>query len=313
MTDGFPSESDAAYRLTVDGRVDHPMVLTLATCRPCRRPGLVRDFQCVTGWRVPKVHWQGVALSVLLDRAGVQPSAKALRFESFDGLYTESLTLAEAYRPDVIAAYSMLGGPVSREHGGPGAPLRGAHVRLQVAQVDVEDRGGRPGRARLLGDGGQLRRRGMGGAQQWPQRPGRPDDAAPPGALLVRFDRVERAVHWVNAALFLVLVATGAILYLEPLQAARRAAGPGGGHPCVCRPGAPDPVLLVALSGSWGRALRADLRRFNRWTKDDRAWLQGRSSRPGPERAAALARRSGSGSSTPARSSTPPSSPGPAW
>ena len=66
-------------------------------------------------------------MSVLLDRAGVQPSAKALRFESFDGLYTESLTLAEATRPDVIVAYSMLGGPVSREHGGP--------VRLYVAPM----------------------------------------------------------------------------------------------------------------------------------------------------------------------------------
>jgi DMSO/TMAO reductase YedYZ molybdopterin-dependent catalytic subunit len=127
VTDGYPSESDAVYRLTIDGRVDHPMVLTVADLQAMPATQLVRDFQCVTGWRVPKVHWQGVALSVLLDRAGVQPSAKALHFESFDGLYTESLTLAEAYRPDVIAAYSMLGGPVSREHGGP--------VRLYVAPM----------------------------------------------------------------------------------------------------------------------------------------------------------------------------------
>ena len=33
------------------------------TCRRCRRPSLVRDFQCVTGWRVPQVHWSGVRLS----------------------------------------------------------------------------------------------------------------------------------------------------------------------------------------------------------------------------------------------------------
>ena len=36
-------------------------------------------------------------------------------------------------------------------------------------------------------------------------------------ACLLRFDGVERAVHWVNATLFLVLVVTGAALYLEPL------------------------------------------------------------------------------------------------
>ena len=34
---------------------------------------LTRDFQCVTGWRVPDVEWKGVRLSDLLDRAGVQP------------------------------------------------------------------------------------------------------------------------------------------------------------------------------------------------------------------------------------------------
>jgi DMSO/TMAO reductase YedYZ molybdopterin-dependent catalytic subunit len=68
-----------------------------------------------------------VLLSTLLDQAGVQPGATALRFDSFDGVYTESLTLAEAQRPDVIVAYSMLGGPISTEHGGP--------VRLYVAPM----------------------------------------------------------------------------------------------------------------------------------------------------------------------------------
>jgi DMSO/TMAO reductase YedYZ molybdopterin-dependent catalytic subunit len=143
VTDGYPSKSDAAYRLTVDGRVDHPMVLTLADLRALPATHLVRDFQCVTGWRVPKVHWQGVALSILLDKAGVQPSGKALRFESFDGLYTESLTLAEAYRPDAIAAYSMLGGPVSGEHGGPVrlyvAPMYGYKSLKWMSRIEVVD------------------------------------------------------------------------------------------------------------------------------------------------------------------------------
>lgn len=144
VTDGFPSESDPAYRLTVDGRVDHPQVLTVADLEALPATRLVRDFQCVTGWRVPKVHWQGVALSVLLDMAGVQPSGRALRLESFDGLYTESLTLPEAYRPDVIAAYSMLGGPVSREHGGPVrlyvAPMYGYKSVKWLSRIEVVDR-----------------------------------------------------------------------------------------------------------------------------------------------------------------------------
>ncbi len=80
---------------------------------------LVREFQCVTGWRVPDVHWVGVRLSTLLQRARPTAAAKAVRFRSFDGTYTESLTLDEAQRPDVLVALQMLGRPVTHDHGGP--------------------------------------------------------------------------------------------------------------------------------------------------------------------------------------------------
>jgi formate dehydrogenase subunit gamma len=128
--------------------------------------------------------------------------------------------------------------------------------------------------------------------------------------MLVRFDAVERAVHWVNAGLFLVLVGTGAILYLEPLQAivGRRALV----QDIHVYAGLALPVpLLIALAGSWGRALRDDLRRFNRWSTDDWDWFWA-IFRPGPERRVDL-RRVRVGSSTPVRSSTPPLSRGLAW
>jgi DMSO/TMAO reductase YedYZ molybdopterin-dependent catalytic subunit len=144
VTDGFPSESPAAYRLTVDGLVHQRITVTLADLQSMPATRLVRDFQCVTGWRVPNVHWQGVLLSTLLDQAGVQPGATALRFDSFDGVYTESLTLAEAQRPDVIVAYSMLGGPISTEHGGPVrlyvAPMYGYKSIKWLSHIQVVDR-----------------------------------------------------------------------------------------------------------------------------------------------------------------------------
>lgn len=127
VTDGYPGVDPAAYRLRVDGRVEHPLNLGLADLQAMPPTSLVKDFQCVTGWRVTGVHWEGVALADLLDRAGVQTSGTALRFESFDGLYTESLTLDEARRRDVIIAYAMDRKPLSREHGGP--------VRLYVAPM----------------------------------------------------------------------------------------------------------------------------------------------------------------------------------
>jgi DMSO/TMAO reductase YedYZ molybdopterin-dependent catalytic subunit len=144
VTSGFPVESAAAYRLSVDGMVDRPMNLSFADLRAMPATSLVRDFQCVTGWRVPKVPWTGVPLSALLDRAGVQAGARALRFESFDGTYTESLTLAEGGRPDVIVAYSMLGGPVSTAHGGPVrlyvAPMYGYKSCKWLRRIEVVDR-----------------------------------------------------------------------------------------------------------------------------------------------------------------------------
>ena len=122
-----PIRSDEEYRLKVDGLVDTPLNLSLADLKDRTPTKLVRDFQCVTGWRVPEVPWTGVLLRDLLDEAGVRSSATHLRIHSFDGVYTESLTLDQARRDDVMAAYEMLDGPVEQKHGGP--------VRLYVAPM----------------------------------------------------------------------------------------------------------------------------------------------------------------------------------
>ena len=144
VTSGFPYESPAQYRLTVDGLVDHRLTLSLADLESRPPTRLVKDFQCVTGWRVPGVHWQGVLLSDLLAEAGVRPGASALRLESFDGTYTESLSLDEARRPDVLVAYSMSGAPLSRQHGGPVrlyvAPMYGYKSIKWLSRIELVDR-----------------------------------------------------------------------------------------------------------------------------------------------------------------------------
>jgi len=127
VTSSVPKRTAADYRLTVGGLVDRPTTLTIDDLHAMRQTSLTKDFQCVTGWRVPNVHWSGVALPDLLDHVGVQSDATAVRFTSFDGEYTESLTLAQARRRDVLVATGMLGKTVSRNHGGP--------VRLYVAPM----------------------------------------------------------------------------------------------------------------------------------------------------------------------------------
>lgn len=126
---GFsPKRTAAEYRLRVDGLVERPLTFTLGQLQSeLPQTAFTKDFQCVTGWRVEDVPWKGVKLSAVLDRAGVKAGATHLRFFSFDGTYTESLTLAQARQSDVLVAHHMLGKPVTREHGGP--------VRLYVAQM----------------------------------------------------------------------------------------------------------------------------------------------------------------------------------
>ena len=84
----LPRRAEADYRLAVTGLVDRPLDLGFADLLAMAPTGLTRDFQCVTGWRVPDVPWVGVKPADLLDRAGVQAGAAALLFRSFDNVYT---------------------------------------------------------------------------------------------------------------------------------------------------------------------------------------------------------------------------------
>ena len=127
VTGSVPSRSAADYRLDIAGLVRAPRSYTLGDLQNMPQTTLVRDFQCVTGWRVPEVHWTGVRLSDLLDAAQPDPRATAVSFGSFDGTYTESLTLDQARRSDVLVALRMLGRPVTHDHGGP--------VRMYVAPM----------------------------------------------------------------------------------------------------------------------------------------------------------------------------------
>ena len=127
VTAGYPTYDPATYRLTVTGDVANELSLSMADIAALPQTGMTKDFQCVTGWRVEDVAWSGVLLRDMIDAAGVEPGATALRFVSFDGAYTESLTLEQAMRDDVLVATSMLGGPIEEKHGAP--------VRLYVAPM----------------------------------------------------------------------------------------------------------------------------------------------------------------------------------
>ena len=120
------------------------------------------------------------------------------------------------------------------------------------------------------------RRRVLGAAGLRPRRVGRPLERRVSRARYVRrFSRTERAVHWVHASAFFVLLASGLVLYLPSLAAEV------GRRPLV-----KDVHLLTALAWVLAllavlvvgdrRGLRATARELDVFDADDRRWLLGR-------------------------------------
>jgi formate dehydrogenase subunit gamma len=100
----------------------------------------------------------------------------------------------------------------------------------------------------------------------------RPDFELP--STLSRFDVAERIVHWVNATLFAVVMATAAALYVPFISAyvgRRELVKSVHVYTGLLLP---FPVVLGVIGRRWGRRLRSDLRRLNRWSPEDVRWLK---------------------------------------
>lgn len=94
-----------------------------------------------------------------------------------------------------------------------------------------------------------------------------------PGRRLPRFTRTERALHWVHASAFLVLLGSGLCLYLPSLsEAVGRRPLYKSIHIYTALVWAVL-MLAVALLGN-RRAVWATLREIDRFDADDRAWLR---------------------------------------
>ena len=112
------------WDLTIEGLVRNPILLSFSDLLKLPQSDQVHDYMCVTGWKVPACRWQGPLVSTLLDLVDPLPQARAVSFDSADGIYVDSLSLAEARRPEVLLAHRLNGVPLSQD--------RGAALRLVV-------------------------------------------------------------------------------------------------------------------------------------------------------------------------------------
>lgn len=121
------------WSVVIDGLVDKPGTYDLADVvkdQPLEER--IYRFRCVEAWSMI-VPWIGFELAGLLNKVGVQPSAKFVAFETvvrpeempgqqgtfIDWPYREGLRLDEAMNPLTILATGLYGEPMPNQNGAP--------------------------------------------------------------------------------------------------------------------------------------------------------------------------------------------------
>jgi DMSO/TMAO reductase YedYZ molybdopterin-dependent catalytic subunit len=118
------SNSFEDYKLEISGKVSNPGSYSLSDLMKLTSRNQITKHTCEEGWTAI-AEWTGVPLSVLLQQAGILPSARFIVFHSFDN-WTDCIDLMDALHPQTIVAYGMNGKTLPVQHG---APLR---LRLET-------------------------------------------------------------------------------------------------------------------------------------------------------------------------------------
>ena len=133
------------WRLSIEGEVEHPTVLTYEDLQGLPHRDLVATLECAGNSRLtvrPKPegvlwghgavstgHWRGVPLWMVLERAGLRSSVAEIVLQGADrgsepGVegelrYEMSVDLAKALHPDTLLVDQMNGEPLTPHHGFP--------------------------------------------------------------------------------------------------------------------------------------------------------------------------------------------------
>jgi sulfane dehydrogenase subunit SoxC len=139
----IPAVDERTWRLTVGGRVEQPLTLSLdeIKARPARTHAVT--LECAGNGRalltpralsqpwlreaVGTAEWTGTPLGPILDEAGVLSDAREIVLTGLDRgvqaevehAYERSLPLEEAMRDEVLLAYAVNGEPLPPQHGFP--------------------------------------------------------------------------------------------------------------------------------------------------------------------------------------------------
>jgi len=113
-----PDVTISNWHLRVYGLVENELNLDWVAFQAMHQITDVSDFHCVTRWSQLDMDWQGVRARDLFALAQPKETARFVTLHSYDG-YTTNLPLDALLDDDVIIAHSVLGAPLTLEHGGP--------------------------------------------------------------------------------------------------------------------------------------------------------------------------------------------------
>lgn len=113
-----PQVTTQNWKLHVYGLVETELTIDWASFLAMPQVTDISDFHCVTRWSQLDMDWQGVRAREFLALVQPKESAKFVTLHGYDG-YSTNLPLEALLDDDVIIAHSVLGKPLSLEHGGP--------------------------------------------------------------------------------------------------------------------------------------------------------------------------------------------------
>ena len=117
--EGHPGSLDREnWIIEVVGACDSPRVFTWQDLNALPQREVDARLTSVTRWSVRGI-WKGVPLSVILERVGMRPSCKYVRFWSVGMVYDTSIPLENALQEKTLLAHSFDGELLTEDYGGP--------------------------------------------------------------------------------------------------------------------------------------------------------------------------------------------------
>ena len=113
-----PEVTISNWQVRIFGLVEHELKLDWQTFKTMPQVNSRSDFHCVTHWTQFDLEWEGVRVRDVLLQARPLEEALFVTLHSYDD-YTTNLPLEALLADDVIIAHSVLGQPLTAEHGGP--------------------------------------------------------------------------------------------------------------------------------------------------------------------------------------------------